>query len=191
MRLKQPTQTTINHLVRGTWLRLALVSLAALLLVALQQIASTQADAAPQGILFTVTTTADHDDGICNGTDCTLREAIMAANSAPTDDGIDFFVTGVINLTSRLPDITDSMEIQGPGAEMLTVQGQEPGSAGRIFNVTTTGLVIISGLTISKGIPGGTVVFGGGIQSLNGALMSQTALSVTIPMAASPPCLAR
>ncbi|HET6647018.1 MAG TPA: CSLREA domain-containing protein [Pyrinomonadaceae bacterium] len=36
---------------------------------------------APQGFLFTVNTTDDHNDFRCDGTDCTLREAIQAATT--------------------------------------------------------------------------------------------------------------
>ncbi|HWQ14694.1 MAG TPA: NEW3 domain-containing protein, partial [Roseiflexaceae bacterium] len=39
---------------------------------------------------FTVTTTADTDDGLCNAANCTLREAIAAANASPGPDTILF-----------------------------------------------------------------------------------------------------
>ncbi|HIQ05941.1 MAG TPA: CSLREA domain-containing protein, partial [Anaerolineae bacterium] len=39
---------------------------------------------------FTVNTTADYDDGSCDAGDCTLREAIIAANSSPGPDTIAF-----------------------------------------------------------------------------------------------------
>ena len=42
---------------------------------------------------FRVTKTSDTDDGACNA-DCSLREAINAANGAAGDDIIDFGVTG-------------------------------------------------------------------------------------------------
>ena len=38
---------------------------------------------------FTVTKIADTNDGTCNA-DCSLREAILAANAVDTDDVIDF-----------------------------------------------------------------------------------------------------
>src|SRR5437868_179332 len=62
----------------------------------------------PPSFLFVVNSTDDHDDGICDGADCTLREAINAANAAiGTSDTIRFTVTGPINLTSALPSISD------------------------------------------------------------------------------------
>jgi CSLREA domain-containing protein len=163
MKSHQPKETVNKRLAGGIWLKLGLVSL--LLFVALPQIFSAHAGAgsyAPQGFLFTVTTTDDHNDFSCDGSDCTLREAIDAANNAGTEDFIDFSVTGTINLTSALPDITDDVEIIGPGATMLTVQRGTGVGAFRIFNVTTTGTVTFSGLTISKGNAFGSNFGGGG-----------------------------
>jgi CSLREA domain-containing protein len=148
-------------------LKLALV---ALLFVALPQVFSAHARRVPDpgaGILFFVSTVDDHDDGVCNA-DCTLREAIRAANSNPgDDDGIEFTVTGTINLTSALPDITGGVSIDGPGANLLTVRRFDSDTVlFRIFNVMTTGTVVFSGLTISNGQA--TDNAGGGI-SKNGA----------------------
>ena len=42
-----------------------------------------------QAATFTVTKTADTNDGVCNA-DCSLREAIAAANTAASDDVIEF-----------------------------------------------------------------------------------------------------
>src|SRR5262252_3319887 len=58
---------------------------------------------------FTVTTAADHDDGSCNATDCTLREAINAVNAGSGGDTITFNIPGAgvhtINLTGALPTL--------------------------------------------------------------------------------------
>ena len=151
-------------MARAIWLKLAPVSLVVLISVALPQMFSIHAGAAPNppaGILFFVNTLDDHDDGACNGTDCTLREAIRTANSNPgDDDGIEFSVTGTINLTSALPDITGGVSIEGPGASLLTVQRNSTNEF-RIFNVTTIRTVSFSGLTISNGSDSD----GGGIQN--------------------------
>src|SRR5260370_40872868 len=60
---------------------------------------------------FTVNTADDHDDGLCNAADCTLREAINAANASPGTDTITFNISGAgvhtIAHTSPLPPITD------------------------------------------------------------------------------------
>lgn len=75
-------------------------------------------------ITFIVNTTSDANDGECNQTHCSLREAIIAANSAPSQpDRIEFNIPGggqhTIAPTSSLPAITDPVVIDGytqPGA---------------------------------------------------------------------------
>lgn len=124
------------------------------------------------GLLFEVNTTGDGDnigpvtgcdaDAAADGDQCTLRAAIQAANANPGQHGIDIFipasdpgcdpVTGrcVINLTKALPDLATDIEINGPGADKLTVR-RNTDDFYRIFTVTTTGVVTLSGMTISNG----------------------------------------
>ena len=68
-----------------------------------------------QAATFTVNSTADTDDGVCNVANCTLREAINAANNAAGADKIfqhrgggedDYLVGG-------LPTITGVIAIDG------------------------------------------------------------------------------
>ena len=63
---------------------------------------------------YTVTTLDDHDDGSCDS-DCTLREAINAAQSDCWDakDLINFAISGEIHLSSPLPTITCPLVIDG------------------------------------------------------------------------------
>src|SRR5208283_584475 len=60
---------------------------------------------------FLVTNTNDSGVG-------SLRQAILDANANPGADTIDFAggVTGPIALASNLPDISDNLTINGPGA---------------------------------------------------------------------------
>lgn len=112
-----PSKDIANkRLASARWFRLTLVSLGTLLLIVLPQMLSAHchsraATSRPVGFLFTVTTTDDHNDFVCDGTDCTFREAIQAANNVSTDDMIDLSVTGTINLMSALPDISDRVTI--------------------------------------------------------------------------------
>lgn len=80
-----------------------------------------------QATTFTVNSTADPGDGVCNATECTLREAINAANANPGQDTIAFNIPGAgphtIRPTSALPTITDPVIIDGytqPGASPNT-----------------------------------------------------------------------
>ncbi|HEX3231606.1 MAG TPA: CSLREA domain-containing protein, partial [Pyrinomonadaceae bacterium] len=150
----------------------------------------------PEASTITVNSTSD----VANGTDglCTLREAITAANSnaasgvtagecAAGSGGSDTInlatLTGTINLTAALPDITSSMTITGPGSAQLTVR-RDTGGDYRIFTVTG-GVVSISGLTVTNGKAaigppansGGAGSGGGGI--LNSGTLTLTDVTVT------------
>jgi CSLREA domain-containing protein len=118
------------------------------------------------GPTFTVTDVNDHDDGSCTSDDCTLREALNAANANADANTISFApgVTGIIQLGTVLPDITTSVVIQGPGARVLTVQRSLGAATNfRIFNVAGSVTATISSLTVANGnLPGG---LGGGILS--------------------------
>jgi hypothetical protein len=59
---------------------------------------------------------------------------------AADNDHITFGVTGTINLTGALPDLTHYISIEGPGANLVTVHGD--------FEVAANGGADISGLTV-------------------------------------------
>ncbi len=126
---------------------------------------------------FAVTTTDDHDDGTCNAADCTLREAIVAANARAGDDRIVFAagVTGAIQLGSALPSISSNIELAGPGANVLSVQRGAAASNIRIFNVTSgSTFSTISGLTIANGSNSGS---GGGIANAGTLVLANITLA--------------
>ena len=74
---------------------------------------------------FIVTTTEDDNDGACGEVHCTLREAIAAANATSESDVISFALAphAVIKLLYNLPVITAPIELDGPGADLLTIDG--------------------------------------------------------------------
>src|SRR5437764_7075264 len=145
----------------------ALLFAAAFALCAATRVDTTQQAPFPE--IFVVNSTGDGDDafpgdGQCetavgNGV-CTLRAAIEEANAHAGGDGIGFSIptsqpycdatTGActIYLTKALPDLSDSVNINVPGADKLTVQNNFLNGKFRIFKVTTTGTVNLSGLTI-------------------------------------------
>ena len=110
---------------------------------------------------YTVTKTLDTNDGFCSILDCSLREAIAAANSG---GGITFNVTGTIVLTSGELTINKDLTIKGPGSGDLAISGN---NASRIFNITG-GTVTIVDVTIVGGRRNG----GGGIR--NGGVLTLT-----------------
>jgi hypothetical protein len=100
----------------------------------------------------TVTNTDDSGAG-------SLRAAILSGDSSIT---FGAGVSGTVNLLSPLPVISHDVEIQGPGAEQLTVR-RDSGGNYRIFEVTSGATVGISGLTIRNGHNPNASDFGGGI----------------------------
>lgn len=66
---------------------------------------------------FVVNSTFDNDDGACNATNCTLREAINAANASAGGATISFNIFGdgphIISVGDDLPPITKTTTIDG------------------------------------------------------------------------------
>lgn len=130
---------------------------------------TTFAVAAPEAD-FTVTKLTDSADGACDS-DCSLREAIIAANDSPGADVVHLAVAGTYELSipgahegaSATGDLNvrDDLTIigQGPGATIIDANGID-----RVFSLGAN-TVVISGVTIMGGSPpnGG----GGGISSSN------------------------
>jgi CSLREA domain-containing protein len=132
-----------------------------------------------QAATFTVNSLADPGDGTCNVANCTLHEAIDAANADSAPDTVNISVTGTLGLVGPLPLITNPMAIAGPGASQLNLRRTVP-AAFRILSVYGNSMagaktVSISGLTVSNGraevdfagLPGPA---GGGIASWDAAL---------------------
>ena len=128
-----------------------------------------------RAVTFTVTKTAD-TNGTCNsGVNCSLREAINAANDETNNPGADAIVfaagvSGTINLNSALPNISTDIDVQGPGANLLEVTR----ASGVDFSIFAIGspssapTVSISGLSITNGHI--EDCGGGGISGVNGTL---------------------
>jgi len=104
---------------------------------------------------FTVNTADDHNDGVCNAGDCTLREAINAANAGDT---ISFNIPGsgvhTINATSGF-SITKAVTIDGTtqpgyaGAPLIEINGAGAGAGVNGFAVNAPN-VIIRGFIINR-----------------------------------------
>jgi len=120
---------------------------------------------------FIVNSTADPGTGVCDDAECTLREAITAANAHAGTDTIAFNIPGAgphtIRPTSTLPSITSPVTIDGytqPGASanteafgdnaVLTIELD--GSLGGTFGSPSllsigAGSSIVRGLVINRG----------------------------------------
>jgi uncharacterized repeat protein (TIGR01451 family) len=113
-----------------------------------------------------VTTNADSGAG-------SLRRAIedACASSTITFDMTPGHVVSPITLTSAELVITKNLTIQGPGANLLTVQRSAAGGTPsfRIFNIGAGSIVKLSGVTISNGKLGSGLT-GGGINNISTTL---------------------
>jgi len=108
------------------------------------------------GSNYVVTNYNDHDDGVCSGADCTLREAINRANAVSGINTIVFtHAGGTVTLTQGELAVTDSVAINGFGN--VTVSGN---GASRIFDFTG-GSSSLSNLTIRDGFNQINTVIGG------------------------------
>jgi hypothetical protein len=112
--------------------------------------------------LLLVYNTADHGAG-------SLRAAITNANQAGGST-ILFATSGVITLQSALPAITSDVYMVGPGANNLSVSGN---NAYQVFDVSNTATASISGLTITNG----SAASGGGIENDGTLTLTNCAIS--------------
>jgi hypothetical protein len=107
---------------------------------------------------ISVTNAADSGPG-------TLRAAVDLANAATKPVTIDFALQSgaAINLTSGQLELSNtgvSIAIKGPGADLLSVDGDE---LSRVFRIDPNVTASISGLTLTDGAPGGTYSDGGDV----------------------------
>ncbi|HWS27025.1 MAG TPA: choice-of-anchor Q domain-containing protein, partial [Xanthomonadales bacterium] len=128
-----------------------------------------------------VNSIADPGTGTCDLAECTLREAIVAANATAGLDTISFdpVVFGVartITLTAGELIATQDLNLVGPGAALLSVSGN---NSTRLMDASNVS-VSISGVTLSGGNGAGSFNngFGGAIHQVGGSLtLSDVVLS--------------
>jgi hypothetical protein len=125
---------------------------------------------------ITVTSTADSGPG-------SLRYALASAADGDTIDASS--ITGTILLTNGELLVTNSVDIVGPGPDLLAVSGNRSpwrANGSRVFHVAPSNTVIISSLTVTNG--GGPEI-GGGIYN-DHSMLVVTNCVVTDNSAASP-----
>src|SRR5512143_1307913 len=139
------------------------------LIVVVTLFGSVRVEARSLGATFMVTNTNDSGAG-------SLRQAILNANATAGADVINITATGTVDLLSALPSVAETVTIQGPGASLFVVDGQNLYRPLELDNDSMT----VSDLTVQRGNAGlfGT---GGGIRSFgpltltNVIVMSNTA----------------
>lgn len=119
---------------------------------------------------LTVTKSADTADGICD-VDCSLREAVVAANSGDVIVFSPLFNSPqTITLISGQIAINKSLTIAGTGADLLTVSGN---NANRIFYISAN-VVALSGMKLT----GGKDSYQGGAIYLTDSTLSLTNMTL-------------
>lgn len=114
---------------------------------------------------YTVSKIADTSDGMCNA-DCSLREAIVAANATTDNDTIYFALPffgspQIITLSGSEIVIANngSLTIIGTGANRLTISGN---NASRIISISDNAVVNISYMRFTAGTGAGAANTGRG-----------------------------
>lgn len=136
---------------------------------------------------YTVTKVADTNDGTCDS-DCSLREAVAAANGSVDDDTIQFEFplfnsqqTIVLSGTEIVIANNGSLTISGPGANRLTLDGNQ---ASRILTIGSSAVANVSGIRFKRGNGAGALntgrggavyVVGGTLTMSNSILENNTA----------------
>jgi CSLREA domain-containing protein len=125
-------------------------------------------------VTYTVTKIADTNDGMCDG-DCSLREAIAAANATVDNDDIAFSAlfsaaqTITLSGTDLIITNNGTLTINGPGANLLTVSGN---GASRVFTNNVSAVTNINNLRVTGGnaVSGVQTGRGGGVYNHGGTL---------------------
>ena len=147
-----------------------------ILLGALLPLAAVQGPAS--AATFTVTRTDDPAPGGCSSSDCSLREAISAANNQAGPDTVKlgasaYFIeiAGSDNGNNEGDlDIKGPLKIEGAGKTQTFIDGND---LDRVIHIIAPATVTFSNLTIENGLASGA---GGGI--LNGADLTLKNVSV-------------
>ena len=134
------------------------------------------------GPILTVNTNADSTDGFCDAlvadvTDCTLREAINAANAVPAIDTIHFAADTTIALSATLPTLTAAVTIDGETHKVILSGDTDGNSIGdvRILKVNSGVIASLNHLTFTKGNPGADV--GGAIYNNGNLIVTNSTFS--------------
>ena len=158
------------------------------------------------GPVYSVTSIIDVTSSTCTFSNCSLRDAINAANSRPngsTPDEIHFSFPGsgaqVITLQTNLPAISDSLVIDGfsqPGASpntlptgsnavrLVTLDGSQLGACTAGLTISGSGSTV-KGLNIQDFSCDGIAVGGSGNQVLENAVFDNSGAGVHVTVGVS------
>ncbi|KXK11910.1 MAG: polymorphic outer membrane protein, partial [Chloroflexi bacterium OLB14] len=142
---------------------------------------------AQPGPTFVVNTNEDSNDGFCDNfvagvSDCTLREAITYTNTIAGTDTITFAANYTITLSSELPNVLDTLIINGNGASNTIIQANANPNTANYRIIAVIGNLTLNNVTLRHGvcngfcsmgdIGGGILVQSGGTLALNNSVIS-------------------
>lgn len=117
-------------------------------------------DEAQPGPVYSVTTTDDHNDGLCGVLDCTLREASEAFNQYPGSPIIDLGIGAyIVNQGYIVLSNPNGGLIQGVGSSNTLVDGQ---GANSLLHLDSPSIVVAD-LTLQNGFSSGQNGIGGAV----------------------------
>ncbi|HXJ63436.1 MAG TPA: CSLREA domain-containing protein, partial [Actinomycetota bacterium] len=95
---------------------------------------------------LTVNTTGDTTDGQCNASNCTLREAITAANATAAKDTIQFALSSATPVISvggsgngALPALTHPVVIDGTSGPSTRIELEGSGAGSNVNGLVVSG----------------------------------------------------
>jgi hypothetical protein len=162
------------HLITSFLLASALVTKCA--------VAAAADDTAQAGPNFVVTMTDEHDDRVCGVNDCTLFEAIAAAEANSDASEITFQVglSGTINIDKLASNgflITQPLTISGPGARTLAISGNHVAANAFFISFVSASEMEIDNLTIADCVGHGAIyVFSGQLTMNNCTVTGNTSI---------------
>ena len=130
--------------------------------------------------VFSVTTTTDTADGVCNS-HCSLRDAIMAANASPGRDLVEvpaglyaLTLNGVSEEADAYKDleIRDDLHLQGAGAELTIIDGGDWTRLIEVDPLNTGASALLRGITLR----GGFHPFGGALSNRGRLILEDVVL---------------
>ena len=129
---------------------------------------------------YVVNSLNDVDDTVCDGTHCSLREAIDDALSGVANDTITFSVAGTIHLGSTLPVITNNGSLIIDGGNNITISGDTDSDNDgdvRILSIFPFAVITVQNLTLDRGLmttEGGGAIYTNGTLTLNNVTISNS-----------------
>ncbi len=123
--------------------------------------------------IFTVNTTNDTYDGVCNAADCSLKDAIAAAVNTSAADTVVLQASATYTVatpfagSTAMPQILNDVTVVGNGA---VIQRDPSANNFNLFNIGSAGTLRLQNLTLRNG----RASQGGAIQTSFGGILSLT-----------------